>query len=41
MILLLLMIGGMIAGLIYLLTWDIAPPGATVEYIVPDERFPN
>lgn len=29
------------AGVIFLATWDIPPPSATVEKVIPDDRFPR
>ena len=29
------------AGLVFLMTWDIPPPTATVERIIPHDRFPK
>ena len=28
-------------GLAYLATWDIPPPSAPVEQIIPNDRFPR
>ena len=36
-----LIIAGLAFGLVYLLTWDIAPPSVTIEHTLPDERFPK
>jgi hypothetical protein len=32
---------GVLAGGIFLATWDIPAPTATVEKTVPDDRFPR
>lgn len=32
---------GLLAGGIFLATWDIPAPSATVEKTVPDDRFPR
>ena len=29
------------SGAIFLLTWDIPPPSAPVEKVLPDDRFPR
>ena len=36
----LLLIAGTGAA-VFLMTWDIPPPTATVEKIIPDDRFPK
>lgn len=28
-------------GTVFLVTWDIPPPTATVETVLPDDRFPR
>ncbi|MFQ5785571.1 MAG: hypothetical protein ACE5H8_12215 [Alphaproteobacteria bacterium] len=28
-------------GVIFLVTWDIPPPTATIERVIPDDRFPQ
>lgn len=38
-ILLLLIVGGIGAGAIFLATWDIPAPTQTVEQVLPDSRF--
>ncbi len=30
-----------VAGAGFLLTWDIPPPSATIEIVIPDDRFPR
>ncbi len=30
-----------VAGGVFLLTWDIPPPTQTVEKVLPDDRFPQ
>lgn len=35
-------VAGLLAsGAIFLLTWDIPPPSAPVEKVLPDDRFPR
>ncbi len=29
------------AGAVFLATWDIPAPVATIEKVIPDERFPH
>ena len=36
-----LVLGSLIAGAAYLAAWEIPPPTATVEKVLPDERFPR
>ncbi len=36
-----LVAGLLIAGGVFLLTWDIPPPSTPVEKVLPDERFPR
>ena len=33
--------GLIVSGGFFLLTWDIPPPSAPVERVLPDERFPR
>jgi hypothetical protein len=33
--------GLLTSGAIFLLTWDIPPPSAPVEKVLPDDRFPR
>jgi len=30
-----------LGGVVFLATWDIPPPTATVETVIPDERLPR
>ncbi len=30
-----------VVGVVFLATWDMPPPTATVEKVLPDERFPR
>ncbi len=32
---------GLVAGIVFLMTWDIPAPTAPVEKILPDDRFPR
>jgi hypothetical protein len=41
LIAILLVFGLLGAGAIFLLTWDIPPPGTSVEKTLPDDRFPR
>jgi hypothetical protein len=38
---LVLVAGLLTSGAIFLLTWDIPPPSAPVEKVLPDDRFPR
>ncbi len=40
-ILLLLILGGVGVGAVFLATWDIPAPSQTVEQVLPDDRFPR
>jgi hypothetical protein len=40
-ILLMLAIALVVGGAAFLITWDIPPPSATVEIVLPDDRFPQ
>lgn len=40
-LLFLVLVAGLIFGVGFLLTWEIAPPTATIERVIPDERFPR
>jgi len=31
----------LVAGTIFLATWDIPPPTRQIEKVIPDERFPR
>jgi hypothetical protein len=33
--------GLIVSGGFFLLTWDIPPPSAPVEKVLPDDRFPR
>jgi len=39
--LLLLFVAVLIAGGVFLVQWDIPPPGGQVVTVIPDERFPR
>jgi Flp pilus assembly protein CpaB len=41
LVLIVLVFGALVAGALFLATWDIPPPSATVEKVLPDERFPR
>lgn len=30
-----------VGGVVFLLTWDIPPPSAEVEKVIPNDRFPR
>ncbi|MGF1631687.1 MAG: hypothetical protein ACFCUT_19600 [Kiloniellaceae bacterium] len=36
---LIVVVGLIVSGGFFLLTWDIPPPSAPVEKVLPDERF--
>lgn len=38
---LLVVVGLLLSGALYLVNWDIPPPAASVEKVLPDERFPR
>jgi hypothetical protein len=40
-VLLLLVLVLLLGGVIFLVTWDIPPPTARVEEVIPDERLPR
>ncbi len=31
----------LVAGGVFLMTWDIPPPSAKVEKVIPNDRFPR
>ena len=39
--LLVLLVGLLVIGGVFVLTWDIPPPSAQVEKVIPDDRFPR
>jgi len=41
LIAILLVVGALGAGAVFLVTWDIPPPATSVEKTLPDERFPR
>ena len=41
LIALVVLAGLIVSGGFFLLTWDIPPPSAPVEKVLPDERFPR
>jgi hypothetical protein len=37
-----LLLAGLVAGgAVFLATWDIPPPTARIEQVLPDDRFPR
>jgi hypothetical protein len=40
-VLVLLVAAGLLGGLVFLATWDIPPPSATVEKVISNDRFPR
>ncbi len=40
-IVLLLLLALIVGGAVFLVTWDIPPPVAKTEKVIPDERFPR
>ncbi|MDA0260659.1 MAG: hypothetical protein O3A21_00455 [Proteobacteria bacterium] len=40
-ILLLIVLAGIVGGFAFLATWDIPPPSARVEQVIPNDRFPK
>ena len=34
-----LLVGVVVAGGVFLMTWDIPPPSTEVEKVIPDDRF--
>jgi hypothetical protein len=41
LIVLLLVLAALVGGAVMLATWQIPPPTAPVEKVVPDDRFPR
>lgn len=41
LVVIVLVLGAIVAGAAYLVTWDIPPPTVSVEKALPDERFPR
>jgi hypothetical protein len=41
LIAILLVVGALGAGALFLVTWDIPPPAMSVEKTLPDDRFPR
>ncbi len=41
LVVIVLVLGTIVAGAVYLVTWDIPPPTVSVEKALPDERFPR
>lgn len=41
LVLLIAVLVAVAGGLAYLATWDIPPPSAPVEQIIPNDRFPR
>jgi hypothetical protein len=39
--LIIVVLGGLAGGAVYLATWKIPAPSATVEKVLSDERFPR
>lgn len=39
--LVILVLALIVGGAVFLLTWDIPAPTATVETVLPDDRFPD
>lgn len=37
----LVVVGLLLSGALYLVNWDIPPPAGSVEKVLPDERFPR
>ena len=40
-ILLIILLLAIVGAAVFLMTWDIPPPTAPVEKVVPNERFPR
>ena len=40
-IVVLLLLTLLVGGAVFLATWDIPPPVANTEKVIPDERFPR
>jgi hypothetical protein len=40
-VLTILVLGSIVAGAAFLLTWDIPPPLDMIEIVIPDDRFPR
>jgi uncharacterized membrane protein len=41
LVLIVIILGGLAGGVVYLSTWDIPPPTTKVEKVLSDERFPR
>ncbi len=41
LVLIVIVLGVLVSGAVFLATWDIPPPSAPVEKVLPDERFPR
>jgi len=41
MVIIAAVLGLIVVGVVFLATWDIPPPSAAVEKVVPDDRFPR
>jgi hypothetical protein len=40
-VLLFLVLVGLLGGAVFLATWEIPPPSATVEKVISNDRFPR
>ncbi len=41
LVLIVIVLGALTGGAVFLATWEIPPPSANVEKVLSDERFPN
>lgn len=41
LVLFVLILGTLLGGALFLMTWEIPAPGEPVEKVLPDDRFPS
>ncbi|MGH6948684.1 MAG: hypothetical protein ACREDZ_15240 [Kiloniellales bacterium] len=41
LVLFVLVLGALLGGALFLMTWEIPAPNAPVEKVLPDDRFPS
>ncbi len=41
LVLIVIVLGALVGGAVFLATWEIPPPSAKVEKVLSDERFPR
>jgi hypothetical protein len=40
-VIILLVLAALVGGAVFLATWDVPPPSARVEKVIPDEKLPR